>query len=74
MKEDEAPITKPDDVKGHIPEIPLIDGDLPTLNACPIKVSIRDKPSKNIPVLTTYYNKKTEKWHESTTSSHPSSL
>ena len=35
------------------------DEEPPTLNACPAKVTMRDLPSPNVKVLTTYYNKET---------------
>ena len=83
--EDNAQPTKSDESFKNIPNLspndeedrnnistpPFINSEKPTLNACPSKVAIRDKPSKNIPVLTTYFNKRTQKWHESSMASHP---
>ena len=41
------------------------------INICPSDVTICDKPSNRLSVLTSYYDHKTDKWYEANRASHP---
>ena len=41
------------------------------INVCPSDVTICDKPSNRLSVLTSYYDHKTDKWYEDNRASHP---
>ena len=40
-------------------------------NICPTEVDVRDNPSNHYSVLTSYYDKKTNKWYAAKRASHP---
>ena len=70
------PNLSPDDEEDrcNISSPPIINIEKSTLNACPSKVAIRDKPSKNLPVLTTYFNQKLKNGTKPAQKATPSSL